>query len=137
MNENSLIARKRNDGTIVQVMPDGSEQPFPSTVTQELSDAAIESAARSDPDAPLLTAEQLARAKPVSPVKTLRRSLHMTQEEFAARFHLALGTLRDWEQGRYLPDQAARAYLEVISRAPDVVMQILCTQPDTAALRDS
>jgi putative transcriptional regulator len=137
MSGNSIVARKRNDGTIVQVLPDGSEQAFPRSKTPELSDAAIESAAQGDPDAPLLTADQLARAKPVAPVKTLRRSLRMTQEEFAARFHLSLGTLRDWEQGRYLPDQAARAYLEVISRAPDVVMQALGTQPDITAPHDS
>jgi putative transcriptional regulator len=36
-----------------------------------------------------------------------------------------LGTLRDWEQGRVEPDQAARAYLTVIARAPEVVRKAL------------
>lgn len=117
----------------MQIMPDGTERPFAQAATREMTDEEIEAAAAADPDTPLLTPEQLARAKPISPVKTLRRALRMTQEEFAARFHLSLGTLRDWEQGRYLPDQAARAYLEVISRAPEAVMQALGTQPDHAA----
>jgi putative transcriptional regulator len=37
-------------------------------------------------------------------------ALGHNQEDFAARFHIAIGTLRDWEQGRAEPDQAARAY---------------------------
>jgi putative transcriptional regulator len=32
----------------------------------------------------------------------------LTQEEFAARYHIPLGILRDWEQGRTEPDQPAR-----------------------------
>jgi len=42
---------------------------------------------------------------------TLRRALALTQEEFAARSKIPLGTLRDWEQGRSEPDQPAKAYL--------------------------
>jgi hypothetical protein len=34
-----------------------------------------------------------------------------------------LGTLRDWEQGRVEPDQAARAYLIVIARNPKAVRE--------------
>lgn len=32
-----------------------------------------------------------------------------------------MATVRDWEQGRYQPDQAARSYLLVIEREPEVV----------------
>jgi putative transcriptional regulator len=58
-------------------------------------------------------------------VKTLRRALGLTQEEFAGRYHIPLGTLRDWEQGRSQPDQAARAFLAVIARAPMEVAELL------------
>ena len=78
-------------------------------------------AAVSDPDAQPITKEKWKRMKPVPRAKTLRRALGLSQEEFAARFHIPIGTLRDWEQGRAEPDQAARAYLEVIASAPDVV----------------
>ena len=49
----------------------------------------------------------------------------LTQEEFAARYHIPLGTLRDWEQGRAEPDQATRAYLTVIARDPEGVQRAL------------
>jgi len=38
-------------------------------------------------------------------VKIIRRALHLTQEEFAERYRIPLGTLRDWERGRAEPDQ--------------------------------
>ena len=45
------------------------------------------------------TPEERARARRVPRVRTLRRVLGLTQEEFAARYQIPLGTLRDWEQG--------------------------------------
>jgi putative transcriptional regulator len=36
-------------------------------------------------------------------VKVIRRALDLSQEEFAERFRIPLGTLRDWEQGRKDP----------------------------------
>ena len=48
--------------------------------------------------------------------RIIRRALGLSQEEFAARFHIPLGTLRDWEQGRKDPDAAARAYLRAIGQ---------------------
>jgi putative transcriptional regulator len=53
--------------------------------------------------------------------KIIRRALELTQEEFAARYHIPLGTLRDWEQGRADPAEPARAYLTLIARDPDRV----------------
>ena len=61
--------------------------------------------------------------------KGLRRILGLTQQEFAARYHIPLGTLRDWEQGRTEPDQPARAYLTVIARDPEGVRRALTAQP--------
>lgn len=75
-----------------------------------------------------MTAEELCRARRVPRVKTLHRALGFTQEEFAARCQIPLGTLRDWEQGRTEPDQPARAYLKVIARDPERVHWLLTTQ---------
>jgi putative transcriptional regulator len=63
--------------------------------------------------------------KRVPQVKVMRRALGLTQEEFSARFRIPLGTLRDWEQGKSEPDQAARAYLTVIARDPEAVQKAL------------
>jgi putative transcriptional regulator len=54
-------------------------------------------------------------------VKTIRRSLGLTQSEFAKRFRLSQRTVQQWEQGRSKPDQPARNLLRVIELAPQVV----------------
>jgi putative transcriptional regulator len=90
-----------------------------------MSDAQRHQAALNDPDARPLTDEDLARMKRTPQAKIIRRALGLSQEDFAARYHIPIGTLRDWEQGRVEPDQAARAYLTVIARKPDVVRDAL------------
>ena len=57
------------------------------------------------------------------------RALVLTQEEFAARYRIPLGSLRDGEQGRSEPDQPARAYLTVIARDPEGVRRTLEMKP--------
>lgn len=94
-----------------------------------MTDEEIHAAALSDPDAQPLTPEDFKRMKRTPQVKTMRRALGLSQEEFAARFHIPLGTLRDWEQGRKDPDAAARAYLIVIGRNPEAVREALSPAP--------
>ena len=86
-------------------------------------------AALSDPDAQPLRPEDFQRMKRTPQVRVIRRALGLSQEEFAARFHIPLGTLRDWEQGRKDPDTAARAYLRVIGHNPDAVIEALRGTP--------
>jgi putative transcriptional regulator len=87
--------------------------------------AAVERAARADRDARPLTEADFKRMKRTPQAKIIRRALELTQEEFAARYHIPLGTLRDWEQGRAEPDQPTRAYLTLIARDPDHVHRLL------------
>ncbi len=91
----------------------------------QLTDAERHAAALADPDAQPATDAQLARAQRVPNVRALRRRLNLTQEQFADTFHLALGTVRDWEQGRNQPDSAARALLQVIAYDAEVVRAAL------------
>ena len=58
-------------------------------------------------------------------VRAVRKKLGLTQAGFARQFGFGLATVRDWEQGRYQPDQAARSYLLVIEREPEVVARAL------------
>jgi putative transcriptional regulator len=90
-----------------------------------MSDKDRHKAALADPDAPPATKVQLARARRVPNVRALRAKLNLTQEEFAARFHLPLGTVRDWEQGAHRPDKAAQVLLTVIANDPDAVARAL------------
>jgi putative transcriptional regulator len=82
-------------------------------------------AAIKDPDVRPLSEEDLTRMKRTPQARIIRRALGLSQEDFAARYHIPLGTLRDWEQGRVEPDQAARAYLKVIAREPETVREAL------------
>jgi putative transcriptional regulator len=84
-----------------------------------MSEAERHAAAPSDPDAQPLTEDDLKRMRRTPRAKIIRRALRLSQEECAARYRIPLGTLRDWEQGRAQPDQAARADLTVIAREPE------------------
>jgi len=127
MSKTITTARIRADGKVVKVLRNGNEKPFSEIPMRRMTEAQVRAAANADPDARPMTAEQLRQAKRVPRVKTLRRALGFTQEEFAARYHIPIGTLRDWEQGRTEPDQPARAYLKVIARDPEHVHRILST----------
>jgi putative transcriptional regulator len=81
--------------------------------------------ALADPDNPPLTDEQLSRMRRVPNPQEIRQALGLTQREFAKRFQIALGTLRDWEQGARRPDSAAKAYLRVIQENPGAVLKAL------------
>ena len=127
--ENTIVARRRSDGTVVQVLPDGSTKPLEDKTDwarlRAMTDEEVTAAAMSDPDARPMTPEQRRAARRVPRAKTLRRALALTQEEFALRYHIPLGTLRDWEQGRCEPDQPSRAYLTVIAHDPEGVKRAL------------
>jgi putative transcriptional regulator len=129
----TIIARIRNDGTVVEVLSDGSERPFPTPPPmREMTDEEVHAAALSDPDAQPWTEEARRHAKPVPRIKTLRRALRLTLEEFSSRYHIPLETLQDWEQGRSVPDQTARAYLRVIATQPEMVQRSLQVEPQPA-----
>ena len=56
-------------------------------------------------------------------VRAIRRSLRMTQHHFAAAYRIPLSTLKNWEQGRRMPDAPAAAYLLAIKRRPKEIME--------------
>ena len=125
MSKTTTTAKIQSDGTVVEVLADGSEQPLPTSSPRPMTAAEIDVAAKADPDARPMTEEELRTARRIPRVKTMRRALGITQEEFATRYHVPLGTLRDWEQGRTEPDQPARAYLAVIAHDPEGVRRAL------------
>jgi putative transcriptional regulator len=51
MSKRITTARIRADGNVVEVLPDGSERPFPDTPMRPLTETEIEAAAAADPDA--------------------------------------------------------------------------------------
>jgi putative transcriptional regulator len=91
----------------------------------ELTDDEIEAAALADPDARPSTEEELKRMRRVPLAKHARWRAGMSQHRFAEAYEIAIGTLRDWEQGRSEPDQTARAYLKVIAADPAGTLRAL------------
>jgi putative transcriptional regulator len=89
------------------------------------TEAELAAAAKADPDNPPLDERMLARMLPAVDVRWLRQRLGLSQRAFAQRYRLPLGTVRDWEQGRTLPDQPARVLLAVIEREPAAVSRAL------------
>jgi len=60
-------------------------------------------------------------------VRAVRVATGLSRTEFARRFALDPRALQDWEQGRRRPDRAARAYLTVIARRPEAVVEALAS----------
>jgi putative transcriptional regulator len=58
-------------------------------------------------------------------VRAIRKKVGMSQSEFASAFALNRRTLQEWEQGKTAPDIAVRAYLTVIDRNPEAVVEAL------------
>jgi putative transcriptional regulator len=65
-------------------------------------------------------------------VKAIRERTGMTQPQFAAAYHIPVGTLRDWEQARRIPDAPARALLTIIAADPAAVAKMLARESAAA-----
>lgn len=52
----------------------------------------------------------------------IRSRLGLSQTEFAAALAIPVATLRNWEQGRVLPDPAARALLRIVAQEPEFAL---------------
>lgn len=62
----------------------------------------------------------------------MRRALRLTQEAFADRYQIPLGTVRGWEQGAAEPDATAKAYLRAIACDAEAVAKALSAYPVAA-----
>jgi putative transcriptional regulator len=107
--------------------PVAAETKFDWSRIDARSDEERHAAAMADPDARPITEQDIAtgRVRLVPRVRTLRRALRLSQQEFARAYRIPVGTLRDWEQGRKEPDAAAKAYLHVIACEPETVRKAL------------
>ncbi|MBB4859439.1 putative transcriptional regulator [Novosphingobium chloroacetimidivorans] len=58
-------------------------------------------------------------------VKAIRAKTKLSQPNFAKTYHIPLGTLRDWEQERRMPDAGSRTLLSMIEADPEAVTKIM------------
>ena len=87
--------------------------------------AAIAGHARADRSS--TAREELRRWHNVSPVEmvAIRAKTGLSQERFARTFRISPHTLRNWEQGRRMPEGPALVLLQAIDRNPRAVMRLL------------
>jgi putative transcriptional regulator len=58
-------------------------------------------------------------------VSTIRSRTGLSQEAFARRIGVSVGTLRNWEQGRRKPEGPAKVLLALLERDPGIVERTL------------
>lgn len=68
-----------------------------------------------------VTVEALERGQRARLIRMTRTNLGLSQSEFANRFRVPVGTLRDWEQARVTAPEFAIAYVRVIAQHPELV----------------
>jgi putative transcriptional regulator len=72
-----------------------------------------------------VTPEAMDRGQRARLIRRTRTALGLSQSEFAARFRVPVGTLRDWEQARTTAPDFAMAYVRVIAEHPDMVAKVV------------
>jgi putative transcriptional regulator len=58
-------------------------------------------------------------------VAAIRRKAALSQSRFAEMTGVSIGTLRNWEQGRRVPDGSARVLLAMLAKNPRIVEEVL------------
>lgn len=85
---------------------------------EAISEAEIQSAADSDPDNPPVGEAQLRSMQLAREVRKVRERSGLSQPQFAARYRIGLGRLRDFEQARSEPDLLVRVFYRLIDEDP-------------------
>ena len=67
--------------------------------------------------------------RPLPDLRRIRAQLGMTQEALAGALGIPIGTIRNWEQRRTIPDPAGMALLRIIADAPDAAFKALGVKP--------
>ena len=68
-----------------------------------------------------------ARLAPID-IKGIRAGLQLTQEQFARLLGISVNTLRNWEQGRRVPEGPAMVLLCVAAKYPQAVLDAVCIE---------
>jgi putative transcriptional regulator len=58
-------------------------------------------------------------------IKAIRDSFGLTQEQFSVLLGISVATLRNWEQGRRVPEGPAKVLLQVAAKHPEAVLDVV------------
>lgn len=62
-------------------------------------------------------------------IKKIRLGYNLSQKEFATLLGISIATLRNWEQGRRVPEGPAKILLQVAARHPEIVWDVVRPLP--------
>lgn len=131
----TIVARQLADGTLVEVLPDGTTRPMHDpmdrAVAAAMTDEEIEAAALADPDAQPLSEEAIERSLKGPHPRFVRMKLHLSREAFCAKYHVPPEILVSWETRISEPDDVARAYMKAIMGDPEGVALALTKRSQT------
>ncbi len=114
-------ARLKNDGTVVEILRDGSERPLAAQADWSKIDATTEE----EIAAQIAEDDAEAMRDAAAYARRVRRKVGLSQVAFARRVGVPVDTVRNWEQGRRAPQGPARALLRIIDRAPETALHAL------------
>ncbi len=102
-----------------------------------MTDEEVERRALDDSDAQPMKSHELTRMRRIPDVRRIREGLGLTQQQFADRYMLSIGAVRDWEQRRRLPLGPAIGLLYAIAASPDVVARAIAAEEPAIYRTDS
>ena len=62
---------------------------------------------------------------PETRISKVRKRYRLSQSKFATMMGISVNTLRNWEQGRRKPEGPARVLLNVVSKHPEAVLDVV------------
>lgn len=109
------------DGSIVEVLQDGSTKPILPRIDWSDVDATSES------DIACHEREDLAEAMRDAAdwAREVRRRMGLSQAEFSRRIGVPVAKVRDWESGRQVPAGPERTLLRLIAHSPRAALAAL------------
>ena len=114
-------ARIKKDGSVVEVLQDGSERSLSPRIDLGRIDATTED----EIEAQAAQDDEEAKRDAAAYARRVRQRTGLSQAMFAKRIGVPVDSVRNWEQGKRFPRGPARALLRVIDRAPDTALVAL------------
>ena len=114
-------ARLKDDGTVVEVLRDGSERPF----VPEADWARVDRTTEAEIAAQIAADDAEAMRDVAAYARRVRRKIGLSQVALVQRIGVPVDTVRNWERGKRAPQGPARALLRIIDRAPETALAAL------------
>lgn len=124
MSRTTTVRARIDAGRVYMIALDGSETPL----VAEIDRARVDATDEAEIARQIAADDAVARADAAAHIRGLRARTGLSQAAFARRLNVSVETLRNWEQGKRLPQGPARALLRIIDKTPDTAMAVKKTR---------